>query len=157
VPALWIVSILVASGIAAAATALWAVNAFAPITRGPAFLHQVAVLSAAPDPAPSGVLGLIDARSFGDFYGLSVLSPRPGNIGWPANGPCLVVMRTADYRGSSAAFGGAVANCGAGRFPAIVDISVGADSPPALRAKVPKGTGLQFVLDGSRVGVFTDR
>ncbi|GAA4349191.1 hypothetical protein GCM10023087_14610 [Microbacterium rhizosphaerae] len=157
VPALWIVSILVAFGIGAAATSIWAVTAFAPITRGPAIPHHVAVLSEAPDPAPSGTLGLSGLRSFGDFYGLSILSPSPGTIG-PRSSRCLIVMKTADYQDSASDVRGPVNfSCSAGRFPATVVMSVEADAPTELRAIFRTGTALQFVLDGSRVGVFTDR
>jgi hypothetical protein len=157
VPALWIVSILLAFGIAAATTSIWAVTAFAPITRGPTFPHQFAVLSEAPGAAPSGTLGLSDLRSFGDFYGLSILSPNPGAIG-PRNAHCLIVMKTADYQDSSSDVRGPVNfNCSAGRFPATVQLTVEADAPPALLSVFPQGTALQFVLDGSKVGVFTDR
>ena len=157
VPALWTVSILVAFGIAAATTSIWAVSAFAPITRGPASPHRFAVLPEAPGPAPSGTLGLSDLRSFGDFYGLSILSPNPGTIG-PRGARCLIVMKTDDYQDASSDIRGPVNfGCSAGRFPATVQLSVEADAPPALRSVFPKGTALQFVLDGSRVGVFTDR
>jgi hypothetical protein len=158
VPALWIASILLAVGVAAASGAAWAFSASAPVTRAPDGAHQFAVLTAAPDPAPSGIFTDVRLRSFGDFYGLSVLSPLPQK-GVPSSRKCLIVVPTANYLSSSADFSAAAvrSDCAAGGFRATVQLTIDGASPDALKAVFAQGTALQFVLDGSRVGIFTDR
>jgi hypothetical protein len=158
VPALWIASILLTAAVAAVSSAEWVSSAWAPVTRGPAGVHQLAVLTASPDPAPSGIFTGMQLRSFGDFYGLSVLSPVPQKGATSAQ-TCLLVIPTANYLSSAADFSAAAlrSDCAAGKFRATVQLAVDGASPEALKATFPQGTALQFVLDGSRVGIFTDR
>ncbi|MDL9979691.1 hypothetical protein [Microbacterium candidum] len=158
-PVLWVASVLVAVGVAVAATAGWAWAMFAPIARAPEGVRQFAVLTEQARPAPqkTNFFGELAIRSFGDFHGLTVFSPDISS--WqPGTGDCVFVMGTTDFESNSDSIEGPMFNgCAAGDFPAVAQIVVTKDLPGTIRELFAEGTGIQFVLDGSRVGVFVDR
>ncbi|KAF2420813.1 hypothetical protein [Microbacterium sp. B35-30] len=86
-----------------------------------------------------------DARVFDDFHGLTVLTFRqpvqPGD-----SQTCLYIVTAPD------AFGGGT--CGADAFGPTASLEVGPDSPEELSDRFPRGTALQFVLEGSSVQVY---
>lgn len=157
-PALWVGSILVAVAVAVAATASSTFAIFAPIAHAPAQGRQLAVLMQQDDPVTVSFLGGTNARSYGDFHGITVLMPAAGSFGAEQGSSCLIVVPTSDVTSSSEAFSGPLYNgCSAGAFSATVNVPVTVHLPPSLTSVVPVGRGLQFVHDGDRVGVFVDR
>ena len=86
-----------------------------------------------------------DARVFDDFHGLTVLTFRepsqPGN-----SQTCLYIVTAPN------AFGGGT--CGADAFGTAASLEVGPDSPDELNDRFPRGTALQFVLEGESVQVY---
>ena len=86
-----------------------------------------------------------DARVFDDFHGLTVLTFRePAQPG--SSQTCLYIVT------APSAFGGGT--CGADAFGPTASLQVGPDSPEELIDRFPRGTALQFVLEGSRVHVY---
>ena len=86
-----------------------------------------------------------DARVFDDFHGLTVLAFRepsqPGN-----SQTCLYIVTAPNAFGAG--------TCGADAFGPTASLEVGPDSPEELIDRFPRGTALQFVLEGSRVHVY---
>ena len=158
IPALWIASVLVTAGAAAIWTAMWAFVVLWPVSQGPQGSHRVTVLTSQPNPSTTGLLaGDAGARTFGDFSGLTLISTMVLQSD-PKGGPCLIVMLTTNYTPESESIQGpAYGGCPAGAFPATVQLAVTADMPRELRDRFPDSTGLRFVLDGARVGVYADR
>ncbi|TQK17825.1 hypothetical protein FBY40_0307 [Microbacterium sp. SLBN-154] len=100
------------------------------------------------DPEASSV------RGFEDFYGMVVMASDQKWLG-PGSDQCLVITAGGDISYQSQAFQGRLfVGCGAGEFPASAQFTVSPGLPRDLIAAFPVGTPLQFVLDGSRVGVF---
>lgn len=89
------------------------------------------------------------------FDGLTVVRSS-GVLG--GNGDeCLVVYQTPANGAETSPLGGPIFfGCAAGALPALVQVGVDRDSPPALRKEFPTGTGLQFRLDGDQVRVIAD-
>ncbi|WJL97106.1 hypothetical protein QSU92_08075 [Microbacterium sp. ET2] len=100
------------------------------------------------DPEASSV------RGYEDFYGMVVMASDQKWLG-PGSDQCLVITAGGDISSQSQAFQGRLfVGCGAGEFPASAQFTVSPGLPRDLIAAFPVGTPLQFVLDGSRVGVF---
>ncbi|WP_251454564.1 hypothetical protein [Microbacterium sp. Marseille-Q6648] len=139
---LWAVSLiataLVASGVTLAITS----------TGAP----QVALLSVNEDDDwPDDLFGEKPpgAQRFDDFAGLIVVSV-PG-WGSTESAPCLYVLAPSSSQGTVSTGG-----CAAGEFPAAGALTVTGSTPSELRDRFRVGTSLQFVLDGSRVRVYSD-
>lgn len=100
------------------------------------------------DPEASSVQG------FEDFHGMVVMVSDQKWLG-PGTDQCLVITAGGDISYQSQAFQGRLfVGCGAGEFPASAQFTVSPGLPGDLIARYPVGTPLQFVYDGSRVGVF---
>ncbi|NYF18342.1 hypothetical protein HDC37_003202 [Microbacterium sp. AK009] len=100
------------------------------------------------DPEASSV------RGFEDFHGMVVMASDQKWLG-PGSDQCLVITAGGDISYQSQAFQGRLfVGCGAGEFPASAQFTVSPGLPRDLIAAFPVGTPIQFVLDGSRVGVF---
>lgn len=150
---LWLAATVVVALVSA--TVAWAVT-----RRVEADPEQVAVLGVNPDQRIPTVFGVEqNARRYTDYLGLTVVALL--GRGWLGGAPddyCLLVMdssriewRTNSYTGEM--YGG----CGAGDFPATVQLRIVPGLPEELVARFPAGSALQFVLAGDEVVVLSDR
>lgn len=90
------------------------------------------------------------------FEGL-IIVPTPIGVGpFGAGSECLLVAPADGFQSDGSVRGETFWSCRAGGFPASVQFVVSSSAPEALRARFDLGTALMFVLDGDRVGVFTD-
>lgn len=90
------------------------------------------------------------------FEGLIVV-PTPMGVGvFGSESECIMVAPSDGFGSDGSIRGEVFWSCRAGEFPATVQFVVSSSSTEALRARFPLGTALRFVLDGDRVGVFTD-
>lgn len=90
------------------------------------------------------------------FEGL-IIVPTPIGVGpFGFGSDCLLVAPADGFQSDGSVRGETFWSCRAGGFPASVQFVVSSSSPEALRARFALGTALMFVLDGDRVGVFTD-
>jgi hypothetical protein len=86
-----------------------------------------------------------DAVVFDEFHGLSVLTFRqPAQPGSAQT--CLYIVMPPGGFGAG--------TCAADAFAASASLEVGPDSPEELLDRFPRGTALQFVLEGSSVQVY---
>lgn len=122
------------------------------------------------DPREVAVLGVDLAYDVPDFYGADAES-----VGFASFHGLRVISTTIPWMGSvvdrcvsvfdeskvvitsNSITGEMWSGCGAGAFAPTVEIKIGPDMPEELRATLPVGTALQFVLDGSEVIVLSDR
>lgn len=117
---------------------------------------QVGVLTPDPNAEVPGILGSAEGGTviFAEFHGMRTASVSS----YWANGsaPCLQVVSSADLAtATDDSFSGMMYGaCGAGAFPAAVQLVVTAELPEELRAAFPEGSALQFVLEDDRVVVF---
>jgi len=150
---LWISSLVAVALIVGAVTALTA-----PRTSTAGGVRHVGTVY--PDPAfvwPE-LLGeqVGDAQGFTDFFGLTAVAGN-GFFGTEAAETCILLLATAQIEGdenfalSPSRFG-----CGAGPFPATAEFVVQGELPPEMLERFPEGSALQFVLDGSRIDVYSD-
>jgi hypothetical protein len=152
VAALWVASLLVA--ILVAASVSWAVTR--EVQADP---QQVAVLGTNPDQRLPTVFGVDpDGQRFADFYGLTVVALKGrGWMGGSADDFCLLLMESEKIERDSNSYSGEVyGGCGAGTFPASVQVSVTDDLPAELRDRFPEGSALRFVLGDGEVAVLSD-
>jgi hypothetical protein len=157
-PWLWVASLVVVGALAAGWTFASTLLVFTPIDRD-ADTRQLAVLDVDEALVPPGFFGISggELTGFHEFHGLTPMVSTGEIFGGPADQRCLWLMRTDDVDPDSLGVSGPLFNdCAAGEFPATIEMEVTEDLPQELRDAFPDGTGLQFVLDGSRVGVFTD-
>ena len=95
------------------------------------------------DPLAFSYNGLIVARAPGGPYGAG------------RDSHCLFVADENAFNQSDGSITGQMyTGCGVSAFPATVQFVVDQNSTAQLREAFPKGTALQFVLDGDMVGVF---
>ncbi|MBW9093760.1 hypothetical protein JNB62_08710 [Microbacterium jejuense] len=157
---LWPASILATAAVAAA------------VTYGLVAMTPVSVSSGAPQIAtltpqssgvkvPAGWFGAGPSSRTWEFYGLTLFETSAGMFGGTGN-DCLMVVTTADLpeEGEStdnwSVSGISNGACGAGAFPATLEIAVDSSAPEELRAAFPDST-LQFVKRGDDIGVFQDK
>lgn len=97
-----------------------------------------------------------ETHGFQDFYGLTAI--HADGLWREANfDRCILILETASIVAESDFFPGVyLPGCGAGPFPATIEVLVGPEMPDELRERFPDGTALQFVHDGSRIAVFSD-
>lgn len=157
-PALWALSLIIAAAVAVGMSLSWAAVVFAPISRGSDGISQVAVLTpdAAFEAGEEGFFWMGAARGFTVFEGLLPIAVDGEQMGAEGS-ECLALMRMADYTpGADTIEGPVYWSCDAGAFPATVQFVVDFQAPQQLRERFADGTALQFVLDGDRIGVFSD-
>ncbi|QIG38493.1 hypothetical protein G5T42_02520 [Microbacterium sp. 4R-513] len=159
VPSLWFASLVVVAVLAGVWTLTTTLTIFTPIQRD-ADGHQVAVLEVDPDFVMPQIFGTTSPGyvGFHEFYGLTVVA-TPGSWvgGYDNDGKCLLLVRTTDIDDDHQVVNGPIFNgCSAGSFPATVELVVSRELPDEVRERFPEGSALQFVLDGDRVGVFSD-
>ena len=150
---LWLVSLVavaaIAAGVAFAAT--W----MAPVTRG-TDARQIATLSPDPDFDWNQAFGGSSETMRGGytFHGLSIVVSDAGFFasGSAASG-CLLAYPSANVADDTVS-GPVFTGCGAGPFPATVQLTVDNTLPPELHDAVGDDAALQFVLDGDKLGVF---
>lgn len=154
-PALWAVSLLVVAAVAATMTFTSTAAVLRPVPDAEA--RQVAVIELGSDFLAPRFLGMeqrADSRGNRDWYGLTVLVVRDTWYGDTVD-ECLVIMRQDDVDPNSDSLSGPLyTGCSAGGFSAVLQVRVNDAMPEELLEQFPVGTGLRFVLDGSRVGVF---
>ena len=92
-----------------------------------------------------------ELEGFQDFYGLRAVGVL-GGAEWffgQGSGDCMSLFSEADMEFTPNGFGGVMmSGCGAGDFPAIIQLEITAESvPEELRTAYPESTAFQFVLD----------
>ncbi|QAY58979.1 hypothetical protein ET475_02525 [Microbacterium protaetiae] len=152
---LWLASLVAVGAVAAgvAFAAFWV----APVMRH-VDAQQIATLSPDPDfPWIDALQSAAGDDSVGfTFHGLSLVQADTNLFGLGSAGsPCLVAYPTASATDDSIS-GPFFSGCAAGAFPATVQLTADTTMPAELLDAVGEGTALQFVLDGDRVGVFSD-
>ena len=150
---LWAASLIVVAAVVGG-TAL-SVAPRAPLAAG---AHYVATLAEDPDFSWPRFLGdpQGEATGFRDYLGLTAVMVDGGLWGARAD-KCLLLLSTEHVQPDTESYNGQIfSGCGAGAFPATVEMLVAADAPAPLRQRFPEGTGIQFVLDGSRIDVYAD-
>lgn len=154
-PGLWAVSLLLVAAIAAAMTFTTTTALLRPVPTGET--RQIATIELGSDFLAPRYLGLeqrTESRGHRNWYGLTILVVR-GTWYGDTEDECLVIMREADVDPNSDSLSGPLfTGCGAGVLPAVLQLRVNDAMPDELREEFPVGTGLRFVLDGARVGVF---
>lgn len=157
--AMWTASVAVAVAVAVVGT-LAVTLPLTPIApaAGRDDVRSIATLSVDPGFVPPKFFGEGegDIHGFEDFYGLTAVYV---DTIWGSERAdrCILVMETAKIDPDSDSFSGFMNNgCGAGPFPATVEMLVDETMPQELREMFADGTAIQFVLDGSRIGVFAD-
>ena len=154
-PALWALSLLVVAAVAAAMTFTTTAGLLQTVPQGDA--RQIATVELGSNILAPRYLGLeqrADSRGHRDWYGLTILVVR-GTWYGDTEDECLVIMRRADVDPNAESLSGPVfTGCSAGGLPAMLQLRVNSAMPDELLEQFPAGTGLRFVLDGSRVGVF---
>jgi hypothetical protein len=127
---------------------------------------QVARLHLAPDYKVPGVFGSpedgFEVAAFEPFHGVRpIVVSAPAASGTTTGDKCIGVYPedTLASATSDSFQGPAWSGCGAGAFPADVQLGVTTDLPAELRSAFPKGTALQFVYDKAHneVVVFADK
>lgn len=155
-PVAWAMSLVIVGAIVAGHTFLTTSAVLLPVARS-GDARQVAVIHESTTVAIPRFFGSSDVepRRFADFAGLTVIAAT----GW-ADDPtdvCMLLMRTSDYNPGADYINGPIYTaCGAGQFPPSLSVRVSDDMPDQIRERFPVGSSLQFVLDGDRVGVFSD-
>lgn len=154
---LWAGTVAVVAAVASAATAVG--TTFAPVSRS-AGVAQVDTLQIDPSfvppplfwPTPDGVTG------YRDFFGMTAVVGSLRVYSDDSENTCLYLVPSEDIADTDSSYrGGQVyGGCGAGVFAPTAQLVVSDDQPAALRERFPVGTSLQFVLDGERIGVFSD-
>lgn len=95
------------------------------------------------------------ALVFEDFLGLTAMTQGEDAFA-PQGIRCMSVVLT-DYRSRDDSYvGPSFWGCGAGDFPVRVPVMIDEAAPDLLRERFAAGTALEFVLDGDRVGIFSD-
>ena len=160
IPAVWVASLVVVAVLVGAWTLITTLTVFTPISRDGAG-RQVAVLHVDPDFESPPIFGQGEVGQIGfhDFHGLTAIATNGSWMGGPADGDarCLFLLRTDAIDADADSFNGPIFNdCTAGSFPATIEVGVSGQLPAEIRERFPAGSALQFVLDGDRVGVFTD-
>ena len=156
----WVLSVVVAGSVAAAAT--YALTSFTPVQASHgapqiATLDQSAVLE-----LPTGWFGAGPSSVAFEFYGLTIFESSGGYGYGMAGTECISAIPSeqlpapdTDPNGWSVQ-GTIYSGCRVGAFPATVELVVNSSVPEELRTAFPDGSGLQFVFDGERIGVFLD-
>ena len=154
--ALWALSVLGAAALAAGLT--YSLTS-APPVEASSGATQVDTLE--PDPfieVPAGWFGAGPSSMAFEYYGLTLFESTGGYTGLGTD--CFAVVATEqmpelDADPNSRTMSGIMySGCGAGAFPATVQFVVDSNAPQQLRDRFPSDSALQFVFDGSRIGVF---
>lgn len=157
---LWAVSIAAAAALSASIT--HSLLAMAPVTVSSG-APQIATLepSALTD-VPKGFFGAEAESSAFEYHGLTLFSSKGEALGHGATN-CLMAVDSnelpvrSEFDENAWSFSGMMySGCGAGAFPATLELLLDGDAPEPLRAALPEARAVQFVLDGERVGVFVD-
>jgi len=148
----WVGSLAIVAIVAASVS--WAVT-----RRIQADPQQIAVLGSHPDQRIPTVFGTDpQGKRFADFYGLTVIALQ--GRGWMGGAPedyCLILMDSGSIRLDTNSYSGEMyGGCGAGMFPATVQVRVSEELPDSLRERFADGSALQFVLQGGEVVVLSD-
>lgn len=145
-----VASVLVGAALASAFSAATSVSRGTPGT-------QVAILRADEDAVMPRFLReqFDEVTLFEEFEGIAVVK---SNSGWIGNGgECMFLLFAAEIDIDSEFFSGTTyPGCGAGGFAATIQLVIDETMPEELRERFPEGSAVQFVLDGDKVGVFSD-
>ncbi|MFB7891700.1 hypothetical protein ACFC1I_05840 [Microbacterium sp. NPDC056044] len=154
--ALWTLSVVGAAALAAGLT--YSLTAVSPVdaTTG---VTQIDTLE--PDPfveLPSGWFGAGPSSVAFEYYGLTLFESAGGYSGYGTD--CFSVVGSEQLpepgadTNSWTMSGVIYSGCRAGAFPATVQFVVDSNAPQQLRDRFPADSALQFIFDGSRIGVF---
>lgn len=158
---LWALSVVTAAAAAAAVT--FAAVYIAPVSTSHG-ARQIATLSPSTTTnIPSGWFGAGPSSVAFEFYGLTLYESSSG-YGMSPGTDCLNAVITDDLpdpdteneMNNWSIQGVLYAGCRVGAFPATISMPVGSSSPQELRDQFPANSALQFVFDGTQVGVFLD-
>lgn len=151
--ALWVASVAIALVVGAALTS--ALTSMSAVSRGDGGVQIATLRANSGFQLPPFLSTQFDeVVVFDEFEGLTVIASDQGWIG--NGGDCMFVVYTDDIDTTAETFDGRTfPGCGAGGFPATVQLLVDDTMPDPLRARLAEGTAVQFVLDDDRVGVFT--
>jgi hypothetical protein len=160
---LWALSVVASAAVAAGVT--YALTAVAPVSASSG-VPQVATLHPTTATAvPHGFFGASEDTPVYDFYGLTIFHAE-GGFGGGGTGVgdvCIMAVPTEQvpavdsFDATSWGFDGPIySGCSAGAFSATIEVPLRSEAPETLRARFPEARGVQFVLDGDRVGVFVD-
>lgn len=94
---------------------------------------------------------------FTQFYGLTTFTVPGGFMGSSDDSLCLTIVESSAMSTEGDSWSGPIyTGCGAGDFPATIQLPVSPRLPQELRDAFPEGTGLQFILEGDEVVVLSD-
>ncbi len=158
----WAASLVLVAGIAAALA--WAASYVAPVavSHGAA---QVATLTPSDTvEIPGGFYGAGPSSRVWTFHGLVIFETGGGFFGRASDTGCVAAVPATDlpdpdeFDGSYYSTTGQTwVDCSVGAFPATLQMSVGSAMPQELRDEYADARGIQFIVDGDRIGVFVDR
>lgn len=153
---LWLLSVIVAAGVAWAVTST---TTYVPPVAATRTERQVATLEPSSiRTLPKEWFGTSSNSLVFDFHGLTVFTSDSG-LGTGTN--CFMIVPTSEVpdeeadAGSWSDVGILLTGCKAGGFPATAQATVGEAFPEELRTVFPPGSALKFVLEGERVRVFS--
>ncbi|MBW9121201.1 hypothetical protein JNB63_13965 [Microbacterium trichothecenolyticum] len=154
--ALWGLSVIAAASLAAGLT--YSLTAVTPIDASSG-ATQIDTLE--PDPfieVPSGWFGAGPSSIAFEYYGLTLFESTGGYTGVGTDCFALVdseQLPEPDADMNTWSISGIMYNgCRAGSFPATIQFVVDSSAPQQLRDRFPADSALQFVFDGTRIGVF---
>ncbi len=157
---LWALTVLAAAALAAAAT--FALTWMAPVSVSSGAVQIATLEPSATAEVPSNWFGAGPSSVVYEYYGLTLFETATGFSGPGTD--CFTVVVTEQVPDEEEgdpnnwSLSGLVSSgCRVGDFPATIELLVDANAPEELSARYPKGSALQFVLDGDRVGVFLDQ
>lgn len=154
--ALWVLTVVGAAALAAGLT--YSLTSVPPIDASSG-ATQIDTLE--PDPfieVPSGWFGAGPSSIAFEYYGLTLFESTGGYTGVGTDCFALVdseQLPEPDTDMNTWSISGIMYNgCRAGSFPPTIQFVVDSSAPQQLRDRFPADSALQFVFDGSRIGVF---
>ncbi|MFK3834909.1 hypothetical protein [Microbacterium sp. NPDC087868] len=160
---LWALSVIASAAVAAGVT--YALTGVAPVSASSGVPQTTTLHPTTSTAVPQGFFGAAEDTPVYDFYGLTLFHAE-GGFGGGGSGDtdvCIIAVATEEvpavdsFDSTSWGVNGPIYNgCSAGAFPATIEVPLRSEAPETLRTRFPEARGVQFVLDGDRVGVFVD-
>ncbi len=153
--ALWVASLVATAAVAVAVTAATTPIISVPRPPDARLVGTIEIDESAGWPPMFGE-PQSDSVVYEDFYGLTALR-QGGSVFGQGDTECVMIFETGPLRSPTDSYEGpSFYGCGAGAFPPRVPVLIQAGMPTELIVRFPVGTALEFVLDGERLGVFSD-